>query len=122
MSRFALTLNGTDVSHMINKWGVVYAPVKVRGPNAGVSQGGQEIEDLLRTKDSFAFQGNSVQAADYMALAQICAQPFVTAIYQSPQTGETKARMVRLELSGATRAPMGDKVWYSGWKLTMEER
>lgn len=122
MSRFNLTLNGTDVSRMLHKWGVRYTPVKVRGPNTGVSQGGVVIEDLLRTKDAFVFQGNSVLAADYLALAQICAQPYATAVYKSPQTGLQVTRAVLLDLSEGTILPMGDNVWYSGWTLTMEER
>lgn len=122
MSRFELKLNGVDVSHMLNKWGAVYTPIKVRGPNTGISQGGLEIEDVLRIKDSFAFQGNSVQEAEYLKLSQICAQPFATAVYKCPRTGETVPKMVRLELGGASIAHMGERVWYSGWTLTMEER
>ena len=122
MSRFELTLNGTDVSRMLHKWGVKYTMVKVRGQNAGISQGGVQIEDLLRTKDFFVFQGNSVEEADYLALSRICAQPYATAVYKSPQTGEKAPHVVLLTLSEGSIAHMGDKVWYSGWSLAMEER
>lgn len=122
MSRFELTLNGVDVSRMLHKWGVRYTRVKVRGNNSGVSQGGMVIEDILRTKDYFVFRGNSVEEAEWKTLSEICAQPYATAVYKSPQTGEEAPHVVLLTLSEGSIAHMGEKVWYSGWSLAMEER
>lgn len=121
--RFSLKLNGRDVSHMINKWGVTYTPIRVEGQNSGVSQGGSSIVDLLRTKDSFSLQGNGIPEADYMWLLAECANTYVTAEYKRPRTGAVESVVMIPTLSQGTQVPLREGVlYYEGWTLSLEEK
>lgn len=123
MSRFGMILNGRDISTALNKWGMTYQPIKVQGPAQGVSQGGTLIEDVVKTKDWFAFSGNAVDEETYRFLSVACGADYVTCAYERPSTGESVTVQMVATLSAANRLPMGaDRVWYDGWTLTLEER
>ena len=121
--RFQIKLNGTDFSTAFHKWGVSYYPVRVEGPNGGVSQGGSTIVDLVKVKDHFELQGNSVPEAVYRALEAECVKPYVTAEYTRPGTGQTELVQMVPTLSTATQVPLREGVlYYTDWTLTLEER
>ena len=123
MSRFNIKLNGWDASAAFNKWGVSYQPVKVEGVNAGVSQGGSTIVDLVKTKDLLVLQGNGVSAETFRKISTLSRLDYVTAIYSHPETGDEVAKVMMPTLSAATRTPVrAGEVWYVGWTLTLEER
>lgn len=123
MRAFQITLNGVDYSTAFNKWGVRWSPVKVTGPNEGISQGGHVIIDLLRVKDLLTLQGNDVEQRVYSALQAVCAEGSVTAVFTHPATGKTVNETMIPTLSEAAQKPMpGGKVYLSGWTLTLEER
>lgn len=123
MRAFQITLNGVDYSTAFNKWGVGWSPVKVTGPNQGVSQGGHIITDLLRVKDLLTLQGNDVPQSVYAALQAVCAGESVTAVFTHPATGERVSETMIASLSEAVQKPLpGGKIYLSGWTLTLEER
>ena len=82
MERFRIALNGWDASFAFNKHGVEYQIIKVKGPNAGISQGGGTIEDLLKTKDLLILQGNSVDADTFRKISTLARLDYVTAVYE----------------------------------------
>lgn len=123
MSRFNIKLNGWDASHAFNKWGVAYQPIRVNGPNGGISMGGSTIVDLVKTKDLLVLAGNAVREADYRKICALVRLDYVTAIFEHPETGASVTRVMIPELSAANRTPLRDgETWYEGWTLTLEER
>jgi len=122
VSRFYIELDGVDFTKAFNKWGMRYHPIKVEGAASGVSMGGSAIVDLLRVKDGITLRGNAVQEAVYRQLAAICSQAYVTASYEHPVTGNPVSKQMLATLSEANRMPMGSKVMFDGWSLTLEER
>ena len=123
MTAFNITLNGRDFTSAFNRWGVGWAPMKVTGPNQGISQGGSVIMDLVKVKDVLTLQGNDVLQSTYNALRTVCAADTVTATFTHPASGETVTRVMIPTLSEARQKPMhGGRVWLSGWTLTLEER
>lgn len=123
MSRWNLKLNNIVFSTAINKWGVVYIPIKVLGQNEGTSMGGSTIVDLLKVKDKLILTGNAVPQATYSALDAVCRLDYVTAVYDHPATGQEVTKVMIPELSQGTRVPLrAGEIWIDGWTLTLEER
>ena len=123
MSRLSVTLNGWNCSHLFNKWGTFCYDIKVEGPNSGISQGGTRIVDLVRTKDGFRLEGNSVGYEDYKRLRAMCRQAYLTAVIREIPEGEGVPKTMIPTLSEANRKVMsGGKIYYDGWTLTLEER
>ena len=121
--RFNIKINGKDFATAFNKWGISYYPVRVEGPNSGVSQGGSTIVDLVKVKDHFDLTGNGVPEDVYLALAVECSLPYVTAEYIRPRSGKKESVQMIPTLSAAARTPVREGVLYcEGWALTLEEK
>ena len=123
MSRLSMTLNGWNCSFAFNKWGSVYTPIKVEGPNSGQSMGGIDIIDLVNTKDCWELQGNPLKEADYRKMLSLGKQAYITAVYPDPETGTETTKVMVPTLGAATYTPIrAGEVWYVGWTLTLKER
>lgn len=122
MARFQMTINGRDVSNNLSKWGMNYQRIKVQGPNQGVSQGGSLIEDIVKVKDFFSFEGNALDPDTYRFFAAATEAPYVTCTYRQPATGQIVTKQMVATMSAANYLPANNTVWYEHWSLTLEER
>lgn len=118
-----IKINGQDWSKDIDPYSIEIYHVKVQGPNAGISQSGNDIFDTIKVKECFTATAGLLTQEKYTALMFLSKQDFVTVYYTDPDTNADVIRVMSLTSGKAKQIPLlGGGYAYKNILLDFKER
>ena len=73
-------------------------------------------------KGKLHFEDIDLTQEQFTALTNLCRLAVVTAVYDSPFTGQSVTQVVILTLGGSHQVPMRGKMYYDEVQITMREK
>lgn len=119
-----LKINNVDFSDCFSPIYPEFSVERITGDANGVSMGGTEIEDLVRTRETAAYVSTLLTADKLKSIASFARMETVSVIYDDPFTGEEKGPVVMIpSISSFKRIPLlGGGYAYKNLELTLRER
>jgi hypothetical protein len=108
-----ITIDGTEITSMIERRGVNWSKNVIDGPNAGRTMSGLMIRDVVANKIRLDIKCRDLTLAQLRLLLTLIAPDFVTVSYNDPEQGPVTKTMYSNNYS-ATLAEMcedGEEDW-----------
>lgn len=119
-----LKINGVDFSDCFSPIFPEFSIERITGDANGVSMGGTEIEDLVRTRETAVYTSTLLTPEKLKAIATFARMETVSVIFDDPFTGEEKGPVVMIpEISSVKRIPLlGGGYAYKNLELSLREK
>ena len=88
-----ISINGTNITHLIAFQGVKWSRNDIDGPNAGRNLSGTMIRDRVSTKIRMDITCRPLTASEHTMLMNLLMPEFVTVVYDDPQAGRVQKVM-----------------------------
>lgn len=122
--RPVLTIDGTDFSYSVNKYGyrVSYSPIA--GSNGGIMLDGSEVVDILAWKAFIELPCNGMKGSDMAALVAACRKSYVTVTYYDIATNGNRTSVFIPELGGGTYRMTSNsgEMCFDGLSIALREK
>lgn len=116
-------LNGIDYSRLFYRYGLSEQPQKRYGSNGGDMLSGDKKVDLLAVKSRVALTCNPLTTAERDALKAVCAEEYVTLVYNPGGDSDHDVRITAIPSMSASSIKLvaGGKAYWTGLTITLEE-